>query len=72
MTDILNFVAENPWQTFFLGPFAFAVLFVFGGLVFRMINRFLRTIKVVFRGWPPGHLDADGDWRPESNERVSE
>lgn len=30
-----------------------------------VINRVLRTIKVVCRGWPPAHLDADGDWRPE-------
>jgi hypothetical protein len=31
---------------------------------FMIINRILRTIKVIFRGWPPEHLDADGDWKP--------
>lgn len=32
---------------------------------FKMVNRILRTIKVCVRGWPPEHLDADGDWKPE-------
>lgn len=32
--------------------------------VFLAINRLLRTVKVLCRGWPPAHLDADGDWRP--------
>ncbi len=26
--------------------------------------RGLRTINVATRGWPPAHLDADGDWKP--------
>lgn len=33
-------------------------------LLTRLVNRLLRSIKVVLRGWPPAHLDADGDWRP--------
>ena len=33
-------------------------------VVARLANRVLRTIKVACRGWPPEHLDADGDWRP--------
>ena len=31
----------------------------------RLISRVPRTIKVALRGWPPPHLDADGDWKPE-------
>lgn len=27
-------------------------------------TRALRAIKVCARGWPPEHLDADGDWKP--------
>jgi hypothetical protein len=40
-------------------------LFKFGFLV---INRILRTVKVVYRGWPPEHLDADGDWMPAQDD----
>lgn len=30
-------------------------------LIFKCWNRLLRTIKVALRGWPPAHIDADGD-----------
>lgn len=29
-----------------------------------IITRIYRVIMVSLRGWPPAHLDADGDWRP--------
>jgi len=77
--DIMTFVAENPWQTFFLGPFIFALgvlaAFVTGGalnFVFRIINRLLRTIKVCIRGWPPAHIDADGDFKPTAQNNSTE
>jgi hypothetical protein len=34
-------------------------------LAVKLANRLLRTIKVAIRGWPPPHLDADGDWKPD-------
>jgi hypothetical protein len=34
-------------------------------LLFRLPNRILRTVKVLVRGWPPEHLDADGDHKPD-------
>ena len=33
-------------------------------LLFSLPVRILRTLNVVFRGWPPEHLDADGDFKP--------
>ena len=27
----------------------------------RLVGRLLRTLNIAFRGWPPAHLDADGD-----------
>lgn len=33
------------------------------GVAFKIINRTLRTFKVALRGWPPSHLDADGDFK---------
>lgn len=29
-----------------------------------LITRTYRMIMVALRGWPPAHLDADGDWKP--------
>ena len=42
-----------------------ALAFAACELSFKMVNRILRTVKVCVRGWPPPHLDADGDWRVE-------
>lgn len=36
--------------------------FVVNG-VLKLISRILRTIMVSIHGWPPSHLDADGDFK---------
>lgn len=52
------------WPAFWL---AGSILNIF---LFIMPSRLLRSIKVVCRGWPPEHLDADGDFRtiPETEQ----
>ena len=35
--------------------------FLVNGTV-RIISRLSRLIMVLIKGWPPSHLDADGDW----------
>ena len=30
-------------------------------LTFRLANRFIRSRNIKNAGWPPAHLDADGD-----------
>lgn len=62
MSALLDFAAGSPWLAFFL---AWLVL-QFAGTCW---NRLLRTIKVLARGWPPAHLDADGDWQPRAEEQ---
>lgn len=52
-----EFMSDSPWLTFFLAWFLTE-------LVFKITNRILRTIKVCVKGWPPSHIDADGDWKP--------
>lgn len=32
-----------------------------------IINRVIRSINIRSKGWPPSHLDADGDWKPEKD-----
>lgn len=56
--NILQFMADSPWLSFFL---AYIILHCIGGVLYR----FFRMISVALRGWPPAHLDADGDWKPE-------
>jgi len=57
---VLEFFHEH-W---FLG--FFALCFTYGiarAVLWLLPNRILRTIKVCVRGWPPSHLDADGDFK---------
>jgi len=47
---------------------AFPVFFILDAIqsnVFKILIgiRPLRTINILFRGWPPEHLDADGDFK---------
>lgn len=44
-------------------PAAYVALILIG-TVFRMWNRLMRAVNVAVRGWPPAHLDADGDILP--------
>lgn len=36
--------------------------------IFSIINRIIRHSNIATKGWPPEHLDADGDWKEESDE----
>lgn len=64
MELIFDFMGEHPWQTFF-------ILVFFGGgilnLILYMWRRLLGTINICVRGWPPEHLDADGDFKEEDS-----
>lgn len=55
----------------FLSWWAMLLFAVVAELAWKLCNRLLRTIKVFVRGWPPDHLDADGDWKPEQKREES-
>jgi hypothetical protein len=53
--SLLQFASENPWLSFFLS-------YIILHTLCWVINRILRTIKVLARGWPTmPNMDADGD-----------
>ncbi len=81
MLEILKYVLSSFW--IFSG---FCILFLIVGyvvldsflkmysfslnLIFRIYNRFLRFFIIMFRGWPPIHLDADGDIKVEEKQNM--
>jgi hypothetical protein len=68
MLEILKFSVSGFFT--FIGCYMIIVAvlyFVINGVV-RIFVRFFRTITILFRGWPPSHLDADGDFRDLSIE----
>lgn len=44
-----------------------AAYFIVNGLL-RIWGRFMRMLMVRKHGWPPEHLDADGDWKQNNIE----
>jgi hypothetical protein len=53
-------------------PVAWCLALMTNIIFFKLPNRFFRTIKVLVRGWPPEHLDADGDHKPEPKQENLE
>jgi hypothetical protein len=52
-----EFMGEHPILTFFLATIV-AHMFTHP---FKLINRWIRHRNIAIAGWPPDHLDADGD-----------
>jgi hypothetical protein len=59
-----QFIYDLPWLAAFLA----CLLFVTFGRLVNLCSRILRTINVALRGWPPTHLDADGDFKIERDQ----
>jgi hypothetical protein len=57
MTELYAFMGEHPWLTFFLALIAGQIAV----WPFRLVNRYIRHRNIKAAGWPPKHLDADGD-----------
>lgn len=59
--NIWQFMSDSPWLTFFL-----AIILVQPIIwPFKLVNRWIRHRNIVAKGWPPEHLDADGDFKSE-------
>lgn len=59
------------WLAFWLMFWALVVVAqLLSGLFVRLPNRLIRSANIRRAGWPPVHLDADGDFKPaETNAR---
>lgn len=69
MLELLKYMLSDFW--IFCGCYfliAMILYFIVNGII-RICTRFFRMIMVLSKGWPPSHLDADGDrlQKSESN-----
>lgn len=64
MKEILEYATSGFWV--FIGSISiiYIVLFFITNAVIMILSRLFRTINIAFRGYPPSHLDADGDFKP--------
>lgn len=68
MEAFYEFAIASPWLAFIA---ICAIYYTLKWIIFapfRMVNRICRSRNIVARGWPPPHLDADGDFKPENTE----
>ena len=64
---ILKFAADHwflAWCALWLVWGGVPISSLLTTFVRYIVIRITRAIMVSLRGWPPAHLDADGDWRP--------
>lgn len=64
ISDLSLFANEHPLLT------GLAFILIYFGFV-SLTSRIIRSINILFRGWPPSHLDGDGAWRT-SNKGTEE
>lgn len=57
-SELLRFMAENPWLTAWL---ALLLVYVVLCIVWRLPNRLIRHLNIRKAGWPPPYCDADGE-----------
>lgn len=57
----------------FSGFWEFIGIWILVTIPFALIRsiwiRLMRMIMVNKHGWPPPHLDADGDWKPKEEQK---
>lgn len=67
MAELYQFMGEHPTLTFFLVFLALQVALA----PFRLVNRWIRHRNIAASGWPPFHLDGDGDTRSLDDDDVA-
>lgn len=58
MIEFIKYILEDSWRVIR----CLIIMALVGGLIWKAFNRFLRHLNIRKHGWPPSHLDADGDF----------
>lgn len=59
--NAFEFMSRSPFLTLLL-------VYITARCAFLCWNRLMRHMNVRKAGWPPAHLDADGDFKPQPKE----
>jgi hypothetical protein len=66
MMEFIRFTFSGFWYFVGMAILLNGAAYFFFNTVFRMYNRWVRHRNIKAAGWPPNHLDADGDFKEES------
>ena len=64
MIEFFQYATSGFWVFLGVSSLLWMILYFAVNGIIRMWSRFLRFLIVTFRGWPPAHVDGDGDFRP--------
>jgi len=59
--ELFEFACSGFWTFCGVAILVSLILYYLVNGIVRIVSRFFRMIMVSLRGWPPSHLDADGD-----------
>jgi hypothetical protein len=57
---LFAFMASNPWLSFFI---IVMICLTIDSIITNICKAILRRNNIKEHGWPPEHLDADGDFK---------
>lgn len=63
-----QFADSSPFAAFFISLLILSAFIDVFNFLFRVINRLIRHWNISVKGWPPPHLDADGDFKVEEKD----
>lgn len=66
MSEFFRFAGDHPLLTIILALIACSAVVAPFKYAFYAYNRNRRSLNIAAQGWPPSHLDADGDFKSES------
>lgn len=65
MLELLKFACSGFWTFCGVALLLNGFFYFMVNMILRVWSRFMRYLMVSKHGWPPSHLDADGDWKEE-------
>lgn len=73
MVEIIKAFLEADWKAELCALLALlSIVSLLNAIVFRLPNRLIRHLNIRARGWPPSHLDADGDFKEEDKDEPDQ
>lgn len=63
MDVVGEFAQSSPYLTFWLALAMVCGAVSLATYPLKLVNRWIRHRNIVSKGWPPEHLDGDGDFR---------
>ena len=72
MLEIIKYITEHGVHPGWI-IFTFIItISVFCQLSLSMVKYLLRHLNIISKGWPPPHLDSDGDFKKEKLDEDEE